>query len=62
MWKIKLDDNDDVWLAEVGTTTTKEDDAWLLPDIPSAQAQLEKVRRYMPYPNAMVVAQFDDGP
>ena len=29
--------------------------AWLLPDMPSVQAQLKKVRRFMPYPNAMVV-------
>jgi len=34
----------------------------LLPDIPSVQAQLIKVRRFMPYPNAMVVAEFEDCP
>ena len=52
MWKVKLDEG--VWLAN-GATTTKEDEAWLLPDMPSVQAQLKKVRRFMPYPNAMVV-------
>ena len=59
MWKVKLDEG--VWLTESGTTTI-EDEAWLLPDIPSVQAKLDKVRRFMPYPNAMVVAEFDDCP
>jgi len=37
MWKVKLDEG--VWLAEgYSATTTKEDDAWLLPGIPSVQA------------------------
>ena len=55
MWKVKLDD--DVWLAKTGTTTNEEE-AWLFPDMPSVQEQLKKVRRFMPYPNAMVI--FDD--
>ena len=59
MWKVKLDEG--VWLVEgYSATTTKEDDAWLLPDIPSVQAQLKKVRRLAPYPNAIVVAEFSD--
>jgi len=57
MWKIKLDD--DLWLAKDSKTTTKESEAWLLPDIPSVQAQLKKVSRLAPYPNAVVI--FDDG-
>ena len=57
MWKVKLDDG--VWLAEDGTTA-KEEDALLLPDMPSVQEQLKKVRRFTPYPNAMVVAEFPD--
>ena len=56
MWKVKLDDG--VWLAE-GTTTTTEEDARLFPDMPSVQEQLKKVRRFAPYPNAIVV--FEDG-
>ena len=56
MWKVKLDDG--VWLAE-GTVTTIEEQAWLLPDIPSVQAQLKRVRRLAPYPNAMVTAEFN---
>ena len=61
MWKIKLDEG--LWLTDgVGgsATTTKESEAWLLPDIPSVHAQLKKVRRYMQYPNAIVVAEFPD--
>ena len=57
MWKIKLDDG--LWLAKDSKTTTKESEAWLLPDIPSVQAQLKKVRRLAPYPNAMVIAEFN---
>ena len=56
MWKVKLDD--DVWLAKDSATTPNENEAWLFPDMPSVQEQLKKVRRFMPYPNAMVV--FDD--
>ena len=59
MWKVKLDEG--VWLTESGTTTI-EDEAWLLPDIPSVQANLEKVHRFLPYPNATIVAEFDDSP
>jgi len=59
MWKIKLDDC--LWLAKTGTTT-KEEDAWLLPDMPSVHEQLKKVRRFMPYKEAMVVAEFEDCP
>ena len=59
MWKVKLDDN--VWLAETGATT-EEAEAWLLPDMPSVHEQLKKIRRYMPYKEAMVVAEFDDCP
>ena len=61
MWKVKLDD--DVWLADgVGdsATTTNESDAMLLPDMPSVQERLKKVRRFMPYPNAMVISEFSD--
>ncbi len=57
MWKVKLDEG--VCLAEDGTTAIEEE-AWLLPDMPSVQMQLKKVRRCMPYPNAMVVAEFPD--
>ena len=58
MWKVKLDEG--VWLAEgYSATTTKEDDAWLLPDIPSVQAQLKKIRRHRPYKDAMVIAEFN---
>ena len=61
MWKVKLDDG--VWLAKDTATTTNEEEALLLPDIPSVQAQLKKVRRFKPYPNAIVVAEFpDDSP
>ncbi len=56
MWKVKL--NDGVWLAE-GTTTAIEEKAWLFNDMPSVQAQLKKVRRLAPYPNAMVIAEFN---
>ena len=55
MWKVKLDDG--LWLAEDGTTAIEEE-AWLLPDMPSVQVQLKKVRRFTPYPNAIVV--FED--
>ena len=61
MWKVKLDDK--VWLADgVGdsATTKNETDALLFPDMPSVHDQLKKVRRFMPYPNAMVV--FEDNP
>ena len=57
MWKVKLDEG--LWLADGDPeTTTNEAEAWLLPDMPSVQAQLIKVRRFMPYPNAIVV--FED--
>ena len=59
MWKVKLDEG--VWLTKSGTATI-EDEAWLLPDIPSVQEKLEKVRRFLPYPKAIVVAEFDDCP
>ncbi|MBG7609321.1 MAG: hypothetical protein IZT55_00505 [Anaerolineae bacterium] len=58
MWKIKLDDT--FWLGQNSEATTTEKQALLLPDMPSVQAQLMKVRRFMPYPNAMVVAAFED--
>ena len=53
MWKVKLDDG--LWLAE-GSVTMNEEEAWLLPDMPSVQAQLKKVRRFTPYPNAIVIS------
>ena len=56
MWKIKLDDT--LWLGKNSESTTCESQALLLPDIPSVQAQLIKVRRFMPYPNAVVIAEF----
>jgi len=56
MWKIKLDET--FWLAKHSEATRSENQAWLLPDMTSVQAQLIKVRRFMPYPNAMVI--FDD--
>ena len=57
MWKVKLDK--DLWLADGDPkTTTNEAEAWLLPDMPSVQEQLKNVRRFTPYPKAMVV--FDD--
>ena len=52
MWKVKLDDG--VWLAD-GTTTTTEEKAQLFPDMPSVQAHLKEVRRFTPYPKAMVI-------
>ena len=58
MWKVKLDD--DRWLAKDGIATRSEKGALLLPDMPSVQAQLIKVRRFMPYPNLMVI--FADNP
>ena len=58
MWKIKLDET--FWLARNSEATTSENQALLLPDIRSVQAQLIKVRRFMPYPNAIVVAEFSD--
>jgi hypothetical protein len=59
MWKVILDGK--LWLAESGTITN-ESDAWLMPDMPSVQDQLKKVRRFMPYKEAMVVAEFEDCP
>ena len=56
MWKIKLDD--DLWLGRNSEATRSENLAWMLPDMPSVQAQLIKVRRFMPYPNAIVI--FED--
>ena len=57
MWKIKLDET--LWLARNSEATRSENQALLLPDMPSVQAQLIMVRRFMPYPNAVVI--FDDG-
>ena len=51
MWKVKPGDG--VWLAD-GAVTTTEEDARLFPDMPSVQAQLNRVRRFTPYPNAVV--------
>ena len=56
MWKIKLDET--LWLARNSEVTRSESQALLLPDMPSVQAQLIKVRRFMPYPNAIVI--FED--
>ena len=55
MWKVKLDDN--LWLAKTGTTAN-ESDAWLLPDMPSVQDHLKKIRLHIPYKEAMVI--FED--
>ena len=60
MWRIKLDET--FWLGQNSEATTTVKQALLLPDMTSVQAQLIKVRRFMPYPNAMVVAEFDDCP
>ena len=60
MWKLKLDDN--VWLAEGSSdsvTTTDEKKAWLIPTIQAVQEKLKKMRRFKPYPKAMVVAEFN---
>ena len=60
MWKVKLDDN--LWLADgisEQSTTTNEAYAWLLPDIPTVQEQLEKACRFKHYPKAMVIAEFN---
>ena len=57
MWKVKLDDG--LWLAEDGTTAIEEE-AWLLPDMPAVQVQLKKARRFIQYPNAMVIVEFPD--
>ena len=53
MWKVKLDNG--LWLTKDSATTTKESEAWLLPDMPSVQAQLKEVRRFTPYPNAVII-------
>jgi len=61
MWKVKLDEG--IWLADCvdgSATTTVEAEAWLLPDMHAVQVQLKKVCRYIPYPNAIVVAEFPD--
>ena len=58
MWKIKLDDT--FWLGQNSEATRSENKALLLPDMTSVQAQLIKVRRFKPYPNAIVVAEFPD--
>ena len=55
MCKVKLGDG--LWLAE-GATTTTEDKAWLFTDMPSVQARLKEIRRFTPYPNAVVI--FED--
>ena len=60
MWKIKLDEI--FWLARNSEVTKSENHALLLPDMLSVKAQLIKVRRFMPYPNAIVVAEFNDSP
>ena len=57
MWKIKLDDT--FWLGKNSESTRSENQALLLPDMPSVQAQLIKVRRFMPYPNAVVIFEDD---
>lgn len=57
MWKIKLDET--FWLAKNSEATRSENMALLLPDMTTVQAQLIKVRRFMPYPKAAVI--FDDG-
>jgi hypothetical protein len=60
MWKLKLDDS--VWLAECSSnsiTTTDEKEAWLLPTIQAVQEVLEKMRKFKPYPHAMVVAEIN---
>lgn len=56
MWKVKLDDG--LWIAKSGTTT-KESEALIMPDMPTAQEQLKKARRFLPYPNAMMIAEND---
>ena len=56
MWKVQLDDN--LWIAKSGTTTN-ESEAWIMPDMPTAQEQLKKARRLMPCPNAMMIAAFN---
>lgn len=55
MWKVKLDEG--VWLADgIGyQTTTNENEAWLLPDMPFVREQLKKIRRFRPFPNAVVI-------
>ena len=60
MWKVKLDN--DIWLAKGKygpETTSKESEAWLLPNIPAVQEQLKKARSLNPYPDAMVIADFN---
>ena len=56
MWKVQLDDN--LWIAK-NSTTTKESEAWIMPDMPTAQEQLKKARRLLPYPDAMMIAAFN---
>jgi hypothetical protein len=53
MWIVRLDDNQ--WLTKNGTTSI-ESEAWVMPDMPTAQEQLKKTRRLIPYPNAMIAA------
>ena len=58
MWKVKLDET--LWLAKNSEATRCERQALLLPDMLSVRAQLIIVRRFMPYRNAIVVAEFPD--
>ena len=58
MWKVKLDNK--LWLAKGSATTVIESEAWLFPNVPSAQNQLKKARRFMPYREAMLIAEFND--
>jgi hypothetical protein len=57
MWKVKLDDK--LWLAKGSETTVTESEAYIFPNIPVAQDQLKKVRRFIPYREAMMIAAFD---
>ena len=58
MWKVKLDK--DLWLARGLKTTTKESEAYRFPSIKSVQDNLQKIRKTVPYRDAMVIAAFDD--
>lgn len=61
MWKVKLDD--DTWLAKGrygNVTTSRESEAWVLPDVPTARQELKNARRSHPYRNAMIIAAFDE--
>ena len=57
MWIVELETG--LWIAETGTTTDKQK-AWVMPDMPTVQKELKKVRRLIPYKDAMVISAYPD--